>query len=131
MQILINGLISGATIALLALAFATVYLPTRVFHIALAGVYVVAPFLVWCLDRMAGLGWRVWPWRSLRESRSRSPANCSITARLNGKAGQGLHLVSSLGLYIVIVQFVALTWGNEVKVLRQGIDSILTFSAWS
>ena len=46
MQILINGLISGATVALLALAFATVYLPTRVSHIALAGVYAFAPYVM-------------------------------------------------------------------------------------
>jgi branched-chain amino acid transport system permease protein len=50
MQVLVNGLISGATIALLALAFAVVYRPTRVFHIALAGIYSLVPFVAVTLD---------------------------------------------------------------------------------
>lgn len=46
MQVLINGLVSGSTIALLALAFAVVYLPTHVFHIALAGIFSLAPVVI-------------------------------------------------------------------------------------
>lgn len=38
-QILFNGLCNGALIALLAMAFVVVYLPTKVFYIALAGIY--------------------------------------------------------------------------------------------
>lgn len=45
MQILANGLINGLTLALLALGFSVVYLPTRVFAIALAGVYALTPYL--------------------------------------------------------------------------------------
>lgn len=127
MQILINGSISGATIAMLALAFATVYLPTRVFHVALAGVFALAPYLVWVF------GQHGWPWPvgvavALIMGTALSFA-CELFnhGRLDRKmAGQGLHLVSSLGIYIVIVQIVSLVWGNEVKVLRQGIDSVFT-----
>jgi len=32
MQVAVNGIINGLTIAVLALAFTSVYLPTRVFH---------------------------------------------------------------------------------------------------
>ena len=39
MQILLNGLCNGMVIALLAIAYTIVYLPTKVFFIALAGVY--------------------------------------------------------------------------------------------
>lgn len=45
MQILFNGLCNGALIALLAMAFVIVYLPTKVFYIALAGVYVLGAYL--------------------------------------------------------------------------------------
>jgi len=38
-QIFFNGLCNGALIALLAMAFVVVYLPTKVFYIALAGIY--------------------------------------------------------------------------------------------
>jgi len=37
MQTLLNGLVSGSAIALLAVAFQAVYLPTRVFFLGLAG----------------------------------------------------------------------------------------------
>ena len=127
MQILINGLISGATIALLALAFATVYLPTRVFHIALAGVFASAPYLVWAFGRDG------WPWPAAIAVALLGGIALSFACELfnhgpldRKKAGQGLHLVSSLGIYIVIVQVVAMAWGNEVKVLRQGIDSVFS-----
>ena len=53
-QIILNGIISGSAIALLAVAFQMVYLPTRVFFIGLAGIYSIAPFLVFTASK-AGL----------------------------------------------------------------------------
>src|SRR5262245_19035790 len=57
MQILVNGLITGATIALLAVAFASVYIPTRIFYVALAGVYTVVPFVAWSLLQHGATIW--------------------------------------------------------------------------
>ena len=58
MQILANGILNGLIIALMALAFQLVYLPTRVFHVALGGIYVVAPYVAWiCLK--GGVPWYV------------------------------------------------------------------------
>lgn len=124
MQITINGLINGLAIALLALAFNTVYLPTRIFYIALGGIFTTAPFIAWSLLK-TGAGWPLavlaailsgvllalmceWLNHKLLERRQASP---------------GAHLVSSLGIYIVIVQMVAIIWGNDTKVLRNGVDS--------
>jgi branched-chain amino acid transport system permease protein len=125
MQVLVNGLASGGSIALLALGFAVVYLPTRVFHIALAGVYALGPFLVWAT--MQGSG----PWFAGVMAALGAGTILSLAAeqfnhsRLERKgAGSGLHLVSSLGLFIVIVQVIAMIWGNEVKVLRSGVDTV-------
>jgi branched-chain amino acid transport system permease protein len=41
------------------------------------------------------------------------------------RASSTAHLVSSLGLYIIFVQVVALIWGNESKVLRTGVDTVV------
>ncbi len=57
-QILFNGLCNGALIALLAMAFVVVYLPTKVFYIALAGIYVLAAYLTKQLMAW-GLPWPV------------------------------------------------------------------------
>lgn len=130
MQMLVNGLISGATIALLALAFAVVYLPTRVFHIALAGIYSLVPFVALTLGN-AGIPWPICAIAAILAGGALS-VSCEAFnhARLDRKgAGPGLHLVSSLGIFIVIVQCISMIWGNEVKVLRQGIDAVFTLDS--
>ena len=49
MQILINGLITGLTLAVLALGFTVVYLPLRVFDLALGAIYTLVPFVAWAM----------------------------------------------------------------------------------
>lgn len=124
MQILLNGLVSGLTLAMLALAFALVYLPCRVFHIALGGVYAITPYLA-----MALLGHHL-PW-SLVAAASVSGAvliaiGCEVGnhRRLDRRqASASAHLIASLGIYILLVQAIAIIWGNETQVLRAGIDA--------
>src|SRR5438105_1278789 len=116
MQIFVNGIIAGLTIAVLALAFTVVYLPTRVFHVALGGVYTAVPFFAW-----AGLQ-RGWSWYVVVAAASLAGVGCSVACELTNhallerrRASSGAHLVSSLGIYIIIVQAVVMSWGNETK----------------
>ena len=127
MQIIVNGLISGLTIALLALAFSIVYLPTRVFHVALGGVYASIPFIAW-----ACLRWG-WPWYLAMTVATLTGVGLSLVCELvnharleRRRASSGAHLVSSLGIYIIMVQALALIWGNETKVLRTGLDAVVS-----
>lgn len=124
MQILINGLASGAAIALLAVAFQVVYLPTRVFFIAVAGTYTLAPFIAWAL---LDLGAPLWiglvggvvacvAFNVLAEWANHGPLS-----RKNASAS--VQLIASLGLYIIVVQSVAIFWGNETKTLQHGFDT--------
>ena len=126
MQIIINGLVSGSAIALLAMAFQVVFLPTRILFIALAGIYTVAPFVAYqCLE--SGLGWTLAVAATL--------AVCIVLSLLcewanharlgRSGASEGAQLIASLGIYIVLVQVVAMIWGNETKTLRTGLDSTL------
>ncbi|WP_089724051.1 branched-chain amino acid ABC transporter permease [Candidatus Thiosymbion oneisti] len=124
MQILLNGLISGLSIALLAVAFQIVYLPTRIFFIGLAGLYAVAPYVGMTIQQTFGL----WPISMVASvaavvalSAAFEWANHAPLTRKN--ASEGAHLVSSLGLYILLVQLVAMLWGNDVKTLRTGLDA--------
>jgi branched-chain amino acid transport system permease protein len=127
-QILINGLITGLTIAVMALAFTVVYLPTHIFYIALAGIYAAAPFLTWMSLQW---GW-AWYW-SVILSLGVGVLLSLVCEWLNHapldrqRASSGAHLVSSLGLYIMMVQAIAVIWGNETKVLRMGIDTTYSF----
>jgi branched-chain amino acid transport system permease protein len=127
MQILLNGAVTGLITAVMALAFTTVYLPTRIFYIALGGIYTLVPFLVW-----TGLQ-RGWTWYVAVAIALLIGVALSLSCELinhawleKKAASSGAHLISSLGIYIVVVQAIAITWGNETKVLRQGIDATIS-----
>ena len=126
MQIIVNGFISGLTISTLALAFAVVYVPTRVFHIAVGGIYAAIPFIAMaCLN--LGLHFSVAIVVAVI-------AGVLLSVMCEGfnhypleKRGAPVtvHLISSLGVYIVIVQIIALVWGDDVRALRTGIDGVV------
>jgi branched-chain amino acid transport system permease protein len=121
-------LIAGLTTAVLAVAFSTVYLPTRVFHVALGGIYAAVPFVAWAC---ANAGWP--PLASVAAAVAVGIALSFGTELLNHgplekrQASSGAHLVASLGAYTVMVAGVSLIWGNETKVLRTGIDQTFIF----
>lgn len=129
MQILINGMISGLSLALLSVAFSAVYLPTRVFYIALAGVYTIVPFIVWACIQHA-LPYYIAILIAVLAGTIIS-ASCEIFNHklLEAKrASSGAHMITSLGIYIVVSQVAAMLWGNESKVLRSGLDQTITFA---
>jgi len=129
MQILINGIIQGLLFALMGTAFSLVYSTTRTFHIALGALYALAPYiLLACLNS----GWGIiisilvslcvtgcigvlceevvhWPF-----SRKSAPLE--------------IHLIGSLGMFLVIIQVIALIWGNDIQVLRTGVDQVFVVS---
>ena len=124
MQIFLNGLIAGLDIALLAMAFQMVYLPTRVFFLGLAGLYTLAPYLLklgaavlggWTGGLLVSLGGVV-SLAVLFEWRNHAP----LTRK---GASDGAHLIASLGLYILVVQTVVMIWGNDTRTLRTGVDA--------
>ncbi|MEI7912028.1 MAG: branched-chain amino acid ABC transporter permease [Verrucomicrobiota bacterium] len=127
-QILVNGLISGLVIALLGMAFTMASLPTRVFHVALAGVYTAAPFIVWSFWKTTWHpGWGVAVALATGVLLSVLCEACNHWWLERKNAPDGLHLVSSLGISIILVQLVAMVWGNETQVLREGIDQVFQF----
>jgi branched-chain amino acid transport system permease protein len=125
MQIIVNGLISGFGIALLAVAFQAVYLPTRVFFLGLAGIYATAPFVCLTVLQQSGSWWLAIPVSIITGVTLSMLAEASIHMSLDKKnASSGTHLIASLGTYIVLVQTIAMIWGNNPKSLRQGLDSV-------
>ncbi len=124
MQAFVNGIISGLTMAVLALAFSMVYLPTRVFHLALGGVYAIVPFITWTCLRWGA------PWYLAIALATAIGILLSLTFELvnhasleRKRASAGAHLISSLGIYIIVIQAIAMIWGSETRVLRTGVDA--------
>jgi len=122
-QILINGLLQGILIGAIGVAFALVYRTVGVFHIALGGIYALAPYLL-----MAGIAaglpfWLAVPLVAIAAVLIGILVEESIHWPFERKsAPKEVHLIASLGVYLVLVQCIALTWGNETQVLRMGID---------
>ncbi len=125
MQILLNGIAQGSLFALMGLAFSLVYSTTRTFHVALGAIYALAPFvLLGCVQY--GMGW---------------PAGLLIALVVSAAVGllceevlhwpfvcKGapleVHLIGSLGFFLIIIQIIALIWGNDTQVMRSGIDQV-------
>ncbi len=114
MQIIANGLVTGATVALLALAFQLVYLPTKAFHMALAAVYyrgaavdLAVPSAGTALVSVGHSrpGGRRAFFRRHRHLQPHAPGT--------RRASYVAHLLSSLGIYIATIQLIIILWGNE------------------
>ena len=130
MQYLVNGVISGLAVALMAMAWQIVYLPTRVLFVALAAIYAFAPFVA---TSMLDLGW------SLTSAASASVLAAAALGALcellnhgplsRRGASETAQFVTSLGLYMVLVQAITLRWGGQTHTLRSGIEPAFHFGA--
>ncbi len=49
LQLLVNGIVTGCALGVVAASFALVYSTTRIFHVAHAGVYTLGGYLAWSL----------------------------------------------------------------------------------
>lgn len=123
MQIFINGLLQGILFGAVGVAFSLVYRTTKVFHLALGGIGALAPYLV-----LANISIGISVWFApifaimaaacigvLIEESIHWPLSCK-------RAPSEVHMIASLGAYLVIIQCIAIIWGNETQILRSGID---------
>lgn len=128
-QFVINGLITGILYSLLAIGFALVYNTTRIFHIAAAGIYVFAAFMFWLfasrlgcpvllasfiaivLSSLLSLISELWVYRPLK----------------NRNASLNVAMIASIGMMTVIINTIAMFFGNETKVIDSSILQPLIF----
>ncbi len=128
MQILINGFLQGVLIGGLGLAFALVYRTTRVFHLALGGLYALAPFvLLACLTTGLPIGFSIGVVLIVSILLALSLEETIHWPFARKRAPTEVHLIGSLGAYLILVQSIALIWGNENRVLRSGVDTTWSF----
>lgn len=131
-QILINGLIAGSIYSLIALGFSLIYSGTRIFHIAHGAIYTSAPyfFIAWSalfliifssyevvififaiLLSLISVGALIYLFEKL--------VYYPLEIR---KSPMLVPFISSLGIYIIVVNLIALLFGNETKILNQQIE---------
>lgn len=128
-QFIANGIITGLIYGVVALGFALVYNTTRIFHIAYAAIYMIAPYFLIFFLKSIGL-----------------PIVISLLLALLGTVVIGLSIelfvysplvrrssssnvimVSSIGVMIVLINIVALLFGNETKIINPEISKSITF----
>ncbi|MDQ7063523.1 MAG: branched-chain amino acid ABC transporter permease [candidate division KSB1 bacterium] len=128
-QLFANGIVSGCLYALMALGFVLIYNTTRIFHIAHGAVFTASAYIFYfflivlhvsawlalllTLFLAAGIGMAI-------EHFVYQPLERKNSSLL-------IALLSSLGLYTVIVNLIAMFFGNETKVLRPGIEKTYQF----
>lgn len=119
-----NGIITGSLISIMAIGFGVIYSTTNFFHIAYGAVYMVAAYLLYALlswhlpfaisiilaiilTIVAGILIEFLVYKPLHEKR----------------ASHGIYLISSLGVYILMINIIALIFGNETKLLSYEIGA--------
>ena len=125
-QFLVNGLIAGSVYALVALSFSLIYRSTKIFHIAHAAIYTSAAYFFFLFYIQAHLGILLSIFISivctgilglLAEETVYQPL-------LKEKASFSVMLISSIGIMTIIVNTIALIWGNETKIIIKGISKV-------
>lgn len=128
-QFLINGIISGSLIAIVAIGFWFIYRSTNLFHIAHGAVYTASVYIFYTLyvtlkislylsiplallsGALLGLGMYFIVYRPLEKK------NASV----------GIKFISSLAIYILTINVIALIYGNDTKMLSEGLSGSLSF----
>lgn len=127
-QFIVNGVITGMIYGVVALGFALVYNTTRIFHIAYSAIYMVAPYLLMFSMQSLGL-----------------PLFVSILLAVLGtiligyavdiliysplakrNSSSNVIMVSSIGAMIIIINVVAIIFGNETKIVNPGVSQSIT-----
>ncbi len=122
-QILLNSVVSGLLLSLVAIGFTYIFRVTRVFHLAHGGMYVAGAFTWWWLLTLTN-NWLVALVISilvitiliyLMEKTVYIPLN-------KGQFNQSISLIASMGLYVIVVNTLAMLFGNENKILQNQVS---------
>lgn len=122
-QFIVNGLITGVLYSLLAIGFALVYNTTRIFHIAAAGIYVVAAYMFWMFSSMLHLPVLIAAVLAIMIAAAVNYLTDTLVYHPLTKRNKGADtaLIASIGIMIVLIHLMALLFGNETKVLDNSL----------
>jgi len=126
LQILVNSIISGLILAMVAVGFHIIFKATGIFHIAHGGIYVAGAYFFYWISPLIGIiiGLLI----TIVFSILLGLIIEKIVYRpLSRKANSvNITLISSLGVYIIMVNLIALVAGNETKLLSNEISESIS-----
>lgn len=129
-QFLINGLITGVLYSLLAIGFALVYNTTRIFHIAAAALYVVAAYAFYLFAVKLGMPLAfAFVGAAIVTMTMSLCAEMAIYRPLNRrKASLNVTMIASIGVMTILINLIAMIFGNETKVIDNTIQPTFSFA---
>ena len=129
LQLLVNGIVMGSIYALVSLGFALVYNTTRIFHIAYGVLYVFAPYMILTFYRNLGIPFYLaFPIAILLTIFLSVLMELVIYRPLSKKKSSStVVLISSIGIMIVVINLIAMFYGNETKILNPNISKSISF----
>ena len=121
-QFLINGIAAGAAVALVAMGFGLIYTTTRVFHMAHGAVYLVGAYVAYACMDILGLGAPTAVCCAIVASAllGMTIERCFYRPLRQRQAPDVVVLLCSLGLLVAIQNLIALAFGNQTLMLREG-----------
>ena len=128
-QFIVNGFITGILYSLLAIGFALVYNTIRVFHIAAAGIYVFAAFMFYLFAATLSVP-IVWAAviAVLLTMELSLLTDVSVYRPLKRRnASNNVAMIASIGMMTIIVNLIALFFGNETKVVNNILQNTFRF----
>ena len=129
LQFLINGIIIGSVYSLVALGFALVYNTTRIFHIAYAVLYMFCPYMLLVFYKELGLplilSFLIAIFLTIVLSLLMEFIVYKPLSRKN--SSNNIIMISSIGIMIIVINLVAMLFGNETKIINPDISETLTF----
>ena len=122
-QFIVNGFITGVLYSLLAIGFALVYNTTKLFHIVAAAVYVFAAYMFYLFAVTFGLPIWLAAMVSLVLTMGLSLlTDVSVYRPLKKrKASNNVAMIASIGMMTVVVNLLAMFFGNETKIIDNTI----------
>jgi len=132
LQLLVNSLISGLVLALMAMGFHLAFRTAKVFHLAHGAVFVLGAYIAVAVSGWTPgvIGWVVA--FTLALIGSGLMAWCMdrwVYRRLNAKgAGQEISLVASMGVYLFLTEALAWGFGNQAHSIDPPFNWTLDFT---
>lgn len=127
-QVLANGIVTGCSYALVAYGFGLIYNTTRTFHFAHGAAYAFCVYMFFSLKNIPAVPVWLAIILSIALTGLLGVLIDEFTYRplVKKKSSLLLQLLSSLAVYMIIVNVIIMIYGNETKVLNQQIQRTLT-----
>lgn len=134
LQLLFNSIVSGLLLALVAVGFNLIFSTTKVFHLAHAAIYVSGSYLLMMFLKILYQGQTLWIFLlSFVLSLFTIAILSFLIERLvyyplaKKNAGQAITLISSMGVYLLLINIIALKFGNEAQFMNVNLGKSVTF----